>query len=149
MKKLIATLLVLCLALGLCACGEKQGDEAGGAPASGEAYMKVIFSDGTSETFGVGDLAAMAGNDTETYNTKYAGNKIEMSTTVTKVELDYEMLGFVRVSFEGGWLCYIRKGTPVIDALERGMEVDVTATLIKDAANLVGTTLYGATITVK
>jgi len=59
------------------------------------------------------------------------------------------MLGFVRVTFEGGWLCYIRKGTPVIDEIERGMAVDVTATLIKDATNLVGTTLYGATITVK
>lgn len=148
MKKLIATLLVLCFALGLCACGGKKADKAA-EPQPGETYMKVLFSDGTSETFGVGDLAAMAKNDTETYNTKYAGNKIEMSTTVTKVELDYEMLGFVRVSFEGGWICYIRKGTPVIDEIERGTKVDVTATLIKDASNLVGATLYGATITVK
>jgi len=72
-----------------------------------------------------------------------------MATTVTRVELDYEMLGFVRVSFEGGWICYIRKGTPVIDEIERGTAVNVTATLVLDATNLVGTTIYGATITVK
>lgn len=143
MKKIITVILALCLAVGFCACGEKE------TAVDPNAYVKVFFSDDSTETFDLGTLPEMAKNDTETYNTKYAGNRIEMATTVTKVELDYEMLGFVRVTFEGGWLCYIRKGTPVIDELKRGMAVDVTATLIKDATNLVGTTLYGATITVK
>lgn len=147
MKRTIALMLAFCLAVCLCACGNKTDNSA--QAYDPDAYVKVFLGDGSTETFDLATLPEMAENDTETYNTKYAGNKIEMATTVTKVELDYEMLGFVRVSFEGGWICYIRKGTPVIDEIKRGMAVDVTATLIMDATNLVGTTLYGATITVK
>jgi len=143
MKKLFAVILALCLAMTICACGEKEKE------VDPNAFVKVIFADGSTESFDLGELPEMSKNDTETYNAKYAGNKIEMATTVTRVELDYEMLGFVRVSFEGGWICYIRKGTPVIDEIERGTAVNVTATLVLDATNLVGTTIYGATITVK
>lgn len=142
MKKMIATLLALCLAIGLCACGDKQADQSAG-PQAGETYTKVLFKDGTTETFAVGDLPAMVTADPETYNTKYAGNKIEMVTTITNVEVDYEMLGFVRVTFEGTWNCYIRKGTPIIDELERHQTVKVTGTLIMEAS-----TLYGTEITI-
>ena len=142
MKKLFAVILALCLAMTICACEKEKAVDP-------NAYVKVIFEDGSTENFNLDELPAMAKNDTATYNNKYARNKIEMATTVSLVELDYEMLGFVRVSFEGGWICYIRKGTPVIDEIERGTPVFVTATLVLDPVNKVGTTLYGATITVR
>lgn len=138
MKKVIAGILVFCLAICFAACNKEQN---GGW--SEDAYIKVFFANGESETLALDKLSAMVSEDTKTYDSKYARNKMEMVAKVTKVELDYEMLGFVRVTFEGPWWCYIRKGTPVIDELERGQTVKVTGTL-----TLEDWTIYGAEITV-
>ena len=134
MKRTIVALLVLCLMVGFCACGND---------AENGNYVKVFLADGNTETFASSELFNMITADAETYNSKYAENPIEMQSTITKVEPDYEMLGFIRVTFEDGWNCYIRKGTPIIDELHRGQNVKVTGYLIRD-----GYTISGEEITI-
>lgn len=130
MKRTIVALLVLCLMAGLCACGSKKDAMTGD-------YVKVFLADGSTETFSSSELFNMITADAETYNSKYAENAMEMETTITRVELDYEMLGFIRVTFTDGWNCYIRKGTPIIDQLHRGQKVKVTGHLIREGFTIV------------
>lgn len=137
MKKLIVMLLALCLLLGLCACGDKKE-----ACTDGK-YIKVFLADGSTETLDVGALPAMQESDLAAYNDKYAENDMEMVTTITKIEWDYEMNAFIRVNFEGGWNCYIREDVQVLEEIANGQTVKVTGTLIRD-----GYTIYGAQITV-
>ena len=137
MKRTIVALLALCLLLGLCACGNKKDATPDGN------YIKVFLANGETETLGVGELPAMMQSDLDAYNEKYAENDMEMVTTITKIEWDYEMNAFVRVNFEGGWNCYIREDTPVLEELSNGLTVKVAGTLIRD-----GYTIYGTQITV-
>ena len=142
MKKIIVAILAVCLLICCCACQEKQ-TETLPAGVTEDAYMKVFFQDGSTETMTLGALTALMQTDMQTYNEKYARNEIEMVTTITKYEPHYEMNGFVRVNFEGGWNCYIDKRDAIVEQLDDRIAVKVTGTLIND-----GYTLYNANITV-
>ena len=139
MKKLFASILILCMVFSLCACGGSNGGTGGKA----DTYAKVTFSDGTTETFEVGEIPAMIRENQYAYNNKYAGNEIEVVTTVTDIESNYGMSGFVPIDFEGGWNCYLKEDTPVILDLRNGTAVKVTGTLTTDSWSI-----QGATITV-
>ena len=138
MKKIIVAILALSLLVCCCACQEKLPEGV-----TEDAYIKVFFADGSTETLALGTLTAMMQTDMETYNSKYARNDIEMATTITKYEPHYEMNGFVRVTFEGGWNCYIDKRDAIVEQLDDGLAVKVTGTLINE-----GYTIYNANITI-
>lgn len=135
MKRVLSMVMTLCMLLSLCACGSAltgtgTGSETG---AKADTYAKVTFSDGTSETFEVGEIPAMIRENQYAYNNKYAGNQIEVVTTVTDIESNYGMAGFVPIDFEGGWNCYLKEDTPVIIDLRNGTLVKVTGTLTTDS----------------
>ena len=134
MKRALAMMMTLCMLLSLCACGSALtgtgGSETG---AKADTYAKVTFSDGTSETFDVGEIPAMIRENQYAYNNKYAGNQIEVVTTVTDIESNYGMAGFVPIDFEGGWNCYLKEDAPVIIDLRNGTLVKVTGTLTTDS----------------
>ena len=138
MKKIIVAILALSLLVCCCACQEKLPEGV-----TEDAYIKVFFQDGSTETLALGTLTAMMETDLAGYNEKYARNDMEMATTIIKYEPHYEMNGFVRVTFEGGWNCYIEKRDAIAYELERGQSVKVTGTLIVD-----GYTIYNANITI-
>ena len=116
MKRILAVIMTLCVLMGLCACGATVAENGAGAETNAKAntYAKVTFSDGTTETFEVGEIPAMIHENQYAYNNKYAGNKIEVVTTVTAIESNYGMAGFVPIDFVGGWNCYLKEDTPVI-----------------------------------
>lgn len=145
MKRVFTIILMLCVLLTLCACGSTVTENGVGAETTAKAntYAKVTFSDGTTETFEVGEIPAMIRENQYAYNNKYAGNKIEVVTTVTDIESNYGMAGFVPIDFEGGWNCYLREDTPVILDLRNGTLVKVTGTLTTDSWSI-----QGATVTV-
>lgn len=75
------------------------------------------------------------------YNNKYAGNKVEIVTTVTDIESNYGMAGFVPIDFVGGWNCYLNEDTPVILDLRNGTLVKVEGTLTTDSWSVQGATV--------
>ena len=127
MKRLLAVILTLCVLLNLCSCGATV------AETNANTYAKVTFSDGTTEVFEVGEIPDMIRENQYAYNNKYAGNKIEVVTTVTDIESNYGMAGFVPIDFAGGWNCYLKEDTPVILNLRNGTLVKVTGTLTTDS----------------
>ena len=135
MRRILAVIMLLCMLLSLCACGSALTGTGTGAEtgAKADTYAKVTFSDGTSETFEVGEIPAMIRENQYAYNNKYAGNQIEVVTTVTDIESNYGMAGFVPIDFEGGWNCYLKEDTPVIIDLRNGTLVKVTGTLTTDS----------------
>ena len=139
MKRISAIILTLCVLLSLCACGSTVAET--NANAKANTYAKVIFSDGTTETFEIGDIPAMIRENQYAYNNKYAGNKIEVVTTVTDIESNYGMAGFVPIDFEGGWNCYLKEDTPVILDLRNGTLVKVTGTLTTDSWSIQSATV--------
>lgn len=145
MKKLFLILLALCMLLSLCACGATENATGEGQEAGNEqevaTYAKVTFSDGTTETLELGEIPAMIRENQYAYNNKYAGNKIEILTTVTSIDSNYGMAGFVPISFEGGWNCYLKEETPVIIDLRNGTVVKVTGTLTTDSYSIQGATI--------
>ena len=92
MKRALAMMMTLCMLLSLCACGSALTGTGTGAEtgAKADTYAKVTFSDGTSETFEVGEIPAMIRENQYAYNNKYAGNQIEVVTTVQTLKATME-----------------------------------------------------------
>lgn len=134
MKKVLVVFFIVLLCFGLCACGS-GGSETGSKK---DTYATVFFNDGTSETFEVGEIPTMIRENQYAYNNKYAGSKIEIVTTVTDIESNYGMAGFVPIDFEGGWNCYLKEDTPVILDLRNGTLVKVEGTLTTDSWSVQG-----------
>ena len=142
MKKLLAMVLALCMVFALCACSQsKGGSTQADENKEDKTYAKVTFSNGTTETLKLAEIPAMIHENQYAYNNKYAGNKIEIVTTVTNIGSSYGMAGFVPIDFQGGWNCYLKEATPVIIDLRNGMLVKVTGTLTTDSWSIQGATI--------
>ena len=137
MKKVIFIVTVLAMLVSLCACNSGVSETG----SKKDTYATVFFSDGTSETFEVGEIPAMVRENQYAYNNKYAGNKVEIVTTVTDIESNYGMAGFVPIDFEGGWDCFLKEDTPVILDLRNGTLVKVEGTLTTDSWSVQGATV--------
>ena len=137
MKKVILIVTVLAMLVSLCACAS-GGSETGSKK---DTYAKIFFNDGTSETFEVGEIPAMVRENQYAYNKKYAGNRVEIVTTVTDIESNYGMAGVVPIDFEGGWNCYLNEDTPVILDLRNGTLVKVEGTLTTNSWSVQGATV--------
>ena len=140
MKRIFTVIMIACVLMSFCACGATapESEPATGTIAKTNTYAKVTFSNGTTETFEVGEIPAMIYENQYAYNNKYAGSKIEVVTTVTDIESNYGMAGFVPIDFEGGWNCYLKENTPVILDLRRGTLVKITGTLTTDSSSIQG-----------
>ena len=136
MKKAVIIAIALVMLVYLCACNSE-----GSAGGENDTYAKVYFSDGTTETFEVGEIPAMVRENQYAYNNKYAGNQVEIVTTVTGIESNYGMAGFVPIDFEGGWDCFLKEDTPVILDLRNGTLVKVEGTLTTDSWSVQGATV--------
>ena len=136
MKKVIMVAVALVMMVCLCAC---NGESLAGS--KNDTYAKVYFSDGTTAMFEVGEIPAMVRENQYAYNNKYAGNKVEIVTTVRDIEGNYGMAGFVPIDFEGGWDCFIKEDTPVILDLRNGTRVKVEGTLTTDSWSVQGATI--------
>ena len=125
----IALMTLFCL----CACESESLSES-----ENETYATVYFSDGTTETFEVGEIPAMVRENQYAYNNKYAGNTVEIVTTVTDIQSNYGMAGFVPINFEGGWDCFLKEDIPVILDLREGTLVKVKGTLTTNSWSVQG-----------
>lgn len=133
MKKVIMVVIALMTLFCLCACESESLSES-----ENETYATVYFSDGTTETFEVGEIPAMVRENQYAYNNKYAGNTVEIVTTVTDIQSNYGMAGFVPINFEGGWDCFLKEDTPVILDLREGTLVKVKGTLTTNSWSVQG-----------
>lgn len=132
MKKAISLLLALVMALSLCACASSTNTQDSQTNKT-NTYEKVTFSDGSTETLELGEIPSMIHENQYAYNQKYAGNKIEVVTTVTSIGSSYGMAGFVPIKFAGGWDVYLKESTSVIVDLRNGTTVKITGTLQEDS----------------
>lgn len=155
MKRMIALILALMMALALCACGNtptsnttgkdtqsgqqaQDKDNSADEPTEQEQYAKVTYANGTTETFDVGELPSLCRENKFAFNQKYAGNKAEVVAKVTSIGSGYGTYGFCGIDFSGGWNVYLKTDDPVLVDLRNGMTVKIVGTLQEDSWSIGG-----------